>query len=181
MGAAKNSEWQNLAKLALKGDRQAYGALLTDLSSYIRNVLVSGLSRPQDADDITQDVLISIHKSLKTYDPEQPFMPWLHAIIKFRKIDYLRKHYGQKADKTVSDDVLEFSSEFVTFEAHKGEYKDIEAAMNALPDQQRRIFEMIKIEGYSAREVANEMEMNESAVKVSAHRAMKKLQDLLKT
>ena len=180
MGTSRQNDWQNLAKLSQQGDQQAYAALLTDLVPYIRSVLLGGLARPEDADDITQDVLISIHKSLKTYDASQPFLPWLHAVIKFRKIDYLRRHYARQGDKMVTDDVLEFSPEMVTFGDKAGEYKDIEAAMDQLSDQQRRIFEMIKIKGYSAKEVANEMDMNETAVKVAAHRAMKKLQDLLK-
>jgi RNA polymerase sigma-70 factor (ECF subfamily) len=127
-----------------------------------------------------QEVLISVHKSLASYSPERPFKPWLMAIMNFRRTDYLRKHYAQRQDKTTTtDENYEYESKNVTNPTHIGELKDIEAALDGLPEDHRKIFQMIKIEGYSAKEVANEMGMKESAVKVSAHRTMKKLQGML--
>ena len=152
------------------------------LSSHIlETLIIKSLSNQDAAEDIAQEVLISVHKSLASYSPDRPFKPWLMAIVNFRRTDYLRKHYAQRQDKTTStDENLEFEAANVTNSPHAGELKDIENALATLPDQQQRIFRMIKIEGYSAQEVANEMDMNESAVKVSAHRTMKKLQGLLK-
>ena len=175
-------EWQEWAIAAQGGDKRAYTQLLQSITPYIRNVIIGSLSNPSAAEDITQEVLISVHKSLSTYQPDRPFKPWLMAIVNFRRTDYLRKHYAQRRDKTTTtDENYEFEANNVTNPAHAGELKDIENALASLPEQQQRIFKMIKIEGYSAQEVANEMNMNESAVKVSAHRAMKKLQGLLKS
>ena len=173
-------QWQEWAAAAQKGDKRAYAALLGELAPYIKNVIIKSLSNPDAAEDIAQEVLISVHKSLDTYSPDRPFKPWLMAIINFRRTDYLRKHYSQRQDKTTTtDENFEFEASNVTIPNNAGELKDIEAALAQLPEQQQRIFRMIKIEGYTAQEVANEMNMNESAVKVSAHRTMKKLQGLL--
>jgi len=129
-------------------------------------------------DDITQDILISVHKSLHTFSSDRPFRPWLMSIITFRKTDFLRKHYSRRGNMQTDLDDLSFQKNHVTNPTHAGEFKDIEKAMNALPDKQRKVFEMIKIKGYSAQEVANEMNMSVSAVKVSAHRTMKKLKKI---
>ncbi|HBR69933.1 MAG TPA: RNA polymerase subunit sigma-24 [Rhodospirillaceae bacterium] len=67
----------------------------------------------------------------------------------------------------------------VTDPAHAGELKDIEDALASLPDKQRKVFELMKIKGYSASEVASEMGMTVTAVKVSAHRAAAKLKEAL--
>lgn len=177
----QTQQWQEWAIAAQGGDKRAYTLLLQSIAPYIRNVVIGSLANPTAAEDIMQEVLISVHKSLSTYQPDRPFKPWLMAIVNFRRTDYLRKHYAQRRDKTTTtDENYEFESSNVTNPAHAGELKDIENALASLPEQQQRIFKMIKIEGYSAQEVANEMNMNESAVKVSAHRAMKKLQGLLK-
>ena len=176
----QSDQWQEWAIAAQGGDKRAYARLLGALAPYIRNVVIRSLSNPDAAEDIAQEVLISVHKSLATYSPERPFKPWLMAIVNFRRTDYLRKHYAQRQDKKVrTDDNPEFLAANVTNPAHAGELKDIEAALSRLPKQQQRIFRMIKIEGFTAQEVANEMDMNESAVKVSAHRTMKKLQGFL--
>ena len=55
----------------------------------------------------------------------------------------------------------------------------IEEAMSSLPEKQRVIVELMKIEGYTAKEVAKKLDMSESAVKVSAHRTYKLLKEKL--
>jgi len=174
-------EWQSWALAAQQGDKRAYAKLLGELAPYIKNVIIKSLSNQDAAEDIAQEVLISIHKSLQTYSPERPFKPWLHAIINFRRTDYLRKYYAKKEDMTsTTTDNPEFLNQNVTNAPFAGELKDIEMALGSLPPAQKRIFEMIKIQGYTAKEVANEMNMKETAVKVSAHRSMKKIQSILK-
>lgn len=173
-------QWQEWAAAAQEGDKRAYSQLLAEIAPYVQNVIISSLANQDAAEDIMQEVLISVHKSLNSYKPDRPFKPWLMAIVNFRRTDYLRKYYSQRQDKTATtDENYEFEAQNVTKPVHAGELKDIEAALATLPEQQQRIFRMIKIEGYTAQEVANEMDMNESAVKVSAHRTMKKLQGLL--
>jgi RNA polymerase sigma-70 factor (ECF subfamily) len=177
----QSDEWQEWAVAAQGGDKRAYANLLNALAPYIRNVIVKSLSNQDAAEDIAQEVLISIHKSLASYQADRPFKPWLMAIVNFRRTDYLRKYYSQRQDKMATiDDNPEFLASNVTNPTNLGELKDIESALDTLPDQQQRIFKMIKIQGFTAQEVANELDMNESAVKVSAHRTMKKLQGLLK-
>ena len=72
-----------------------------------------------------------------------------------------------------------FKAVLITAEngAHHAAITDLTLA--DLPDKQRKVFELIKLHGYSAQEVADEMGMSVSAVKVSAHRTMNKLKDRL--
>jgi RNA polymerase sigma-70 factor (ECF subfamily) len=176
---SQDDVWKELAARAQAGDKRAYNQLLRELTPFIRNSIVGGLANPDWADDITQDVLISVHKSLKSYSSDRPFKPWLRAIVNFRRTDFLRKHYNARHNKKTTLDNPDFQSSYVTNPAHAGEYKDIEQALSELPSKQRKVFEMVKLQGYSAKEVANEIGMSISAVKVSAHRAMKKLRDRL--
>ena len=171
--------WETLAAEAQGGDKRAYNQLLKELVPYIKNNLAATLS-PDAVEDVVQEVLISVHKSLNTYSADRPFKPWLFSIISFRRTDYLRKYYADRKDKAAPLEHAEFQEGIVTNHATAGEYKDIEAALSSLPEDQRRIFTMMKIEGYSAQEVADEMKMNVSAVKVSAHRTQKKLKSMLK-
>lgn len=172
-------QWQEWAALAQKGDKKAYNKLLNAIAPYIRNVVMPSLSNSDAADDVMQEVLISVHKSLSTYSADKPFKPWLSAIINFRRTDYLRKHYAKRDDQKTSLDNPEYIAQNVTNMGHAGELKDIENALSALPEKQREIFQLIKIEGYTAEEVANKMDMKVSAVKVSAHRTAKKLKGVL--
>ncbi|NCO03144.1 MAG: sigma-70 family RNA polymerase sigma factor [Alphaproteobacteria bacterium] len=172
-------QWQEWAAAAQKGDKKSYNKLLTAIAPYIRNIVMPSLSHADAADDVMQEVLISVHKSLNTYDPSKPFKPWLSAIINFRRTDYLRKHYAKRDDQKTTLDHPEFIAQNVTNMGHAGELKDIENALSDLPKKQREIFQLIKIEGYTAEEVAEKMDMKVSAVKVSAHRTFKRLKGVL--
>lgn len=171
--------WDDLATLAQQGDQRAYSQLLGEIGIFAKNYLGGRVSDIDAVEDITQEVLISVHKSLHTYAPDRPFKPWLISIINFRRADYLRRHYARKADKTVSADILEFKKDFVTNPEYSGEYKDVETFLDGLPGRQREVFRKLKIEGYTAQEVAGQMKMSVSAVKVSAHRTLEKLKDKL--
>ncbi len=175
----KEDVWRNWAVEAQKGDKRTYNTLLKELAPFIRNYLVGGLANPDWADDITQEVLLSVHKSLGTYSPERPFRPWLMAIVNFRRTDFLRKHYNSRGNKQTPLDDINFQKTHVTNPTHAGEFKDIERALGELPEKQRKVFEMMKIQGFTAKEVAEEMGMSVSAVKVSAHRTTNKLKEKL--
>jgi RNA polymerase sigma-70 factor (ECF subfamily) len=172
----KEDMWRIWATKAQQGDKNAYNLLLKDILPYIRNIILPGCANPDWADDITQEVIISVHKSLKTYKSDYSFKSWLYSIIQFRKIDFLRAHYRLKDKKQI---LFDTQKENVTFSALSGELKDIEGALDNLSDKQRKVFKLVKIEGYSAKEVAEEMKMSVSAVKVSVHRSTAKLKEVL--
>jgi RNA polymerase sigma-70 factor (ECF subfamily) len=172
---AQNDLWQEYALQAQKGDQRAYNALLKDIAQFTHGYLIGTLSRKDWAEDIVQDVLVSVHKSLHTYSAERPFRPWLMSIIAFRRTDFLRKHYSSRSHLQTDIESPSFLASHVTNEPLAGEYKDIEAALSKLPVKQRDVFIMTKIQGYSIEEVATQLGMSESAVKVTAHRAQNKL------
>ena len=170
-----NDNWSELAGLAQKGDKSAYSSLLKSLIPYIGNFLAGKLNNADAIEDITQEVLVSVHKSLHTYSPDLKFKPWLISIINFRKADYLRRYYRKRRNVEVGLENIEFQKQYVTKTEYAGEYIDVEKALSRLPEKQRHIFELVKIHGYTAQEAADETGMSVSAVKVSVHRAQKKM------
>ena len=173
----EQDELGQLAALAQSGDKKAYNQLLVKSIPYIQNVLKGSLADQDAIEDVTQEVLISVHKALKTYSADRKFKPWLYSIIQFRRTDYLRKYYSKKENVTTDLENVEFIEKYVTNSTHAGEYKDIESALEQLPEKQKDVFVMMKVEGYTAQEVADKTGMSVSAVKVSVHRTMKKLQE----
>lgn len=126
-----------------------------------------------DVEDVVQEIIISIHKARHTYDGKRPLMPWLASIAVFRITDYLRKHYAQRKDKSVNIHELEDVLADVT--ETEGGYESIDKWLEDVPEHQKRILTLMHVEGYTAKEVGMQMNMNESAVKVAAHRALKKI------
>lgn len=160
----------------LAGDSVAYTDFLSQLSPILRRVI--GRKIPMnDIEDVLQEVLISIHKARHTYDGERPLMPWVMAITRFRMTDCLRKTYSemrhQRVDIADYENVLEAVTETVN------ENESIHGMLDGVGQRERKILSLMHMEGYTAREVGSQLGMKESAVKVTAHRAIKKIRKRL--
>lgn len=174
----KTGNFEALMKQSLNGDQQAYASLLKETSRFLRPFLAKRLSFTNEVDDLLQEILISIHKARHTYDGNRPYKPWVYAIAKFRLQDYLRAHYSdQLRDAIELSEVEESLHEHVTETAMS--YESISGEVQKLPEKQATILRLMHQEGYTAKEVAEKMGMNESAVKVAAHRAYKILRNKL--
>jgi RNA polymerase sigma-70 factor (ECF subfamily) len=129
-------------------------------------------------DDVLQEILISIHKARHTYDGQRPYKPWMFAIAKFRLQDHLRAHYADHLhDAEDLSELEEMLPEDVTETDFN--YESISAEVDKLPEKQATILRLMHQQGYTAKEVAEKIGMNESAVKVAAHRAYKILRERL--
>ena len=174
----QNDKLEKLMKQSLNGDQRAYAVLLQETSRLLRPFLSRRLSFSNEVDDLLQEILVSIHKARHTYDGNRPYKPWAYAIARFRLQDYLRAHYSDQLRHAVDFDELEESLPENVTEAGFS-YESISAEVNKLPEKQANILQLMHQQGYTAREVAEKMGMNESAVKVAAHRAYKILRGKL--
>lgn len=174
----ENTGLEDLMRQSLEGDKRAYADLLRETARLLRPFLSKRLSFDSEVDDLLQEILISIHKARHTYDGNRPYKPWVYAIARFRLQDYLRMHYA---------DHLRHAEELTGLENDLHEdvtetgisYESISAEVEKLPEKQATILRLMHQEGYTAKEVAEKMGMNESAVKVAAHRAYKVLRQKL--
>ncbi|MDY0028396.1 MAG: sigma-70 family RNA polymerase sigma factor [Pseudobdellovibrionaceae bacterium] len=170
--------WQELAVKAQSGDTSAYHDLLKSSVPVIRRSIGRTLPNSDVIDDVVQDVLLSIHKALHTYDPERPFLPWLMAIISFRRTDFLRQHYATRGNKQVSIETVDLP-DYLNSSESAVHFGDVEKALDSLPQKQKEVVELLKIKGYSTKEVSEKTGLSESAVKVTMHRALQKLKEKL--
>ena len=157
----------------LAGDAGAYRRLLDALSRHLRAYygrrLGPGLAG--DAEDLVQETLIAMHARRGTYDPAQPLTAWVHAIARYKLIDFLRR---RRVRQTLP---LDEASELLAADESEsaGARRDVEKLLATLPAKSRAVMRAVKIDGLSVAEAAAKTGMSESAVKVSVHRAMKNL------
>ena len=160
----------------LAGDGAAYADFLSQLSPILRRVI--GRKIPMgDVEDVLQEVLISIHKARHTYDGERPLMPWLMAITGFRMTDFLRKTYSEMRHNQV--DIADYENVLEAVTEAPDENESINEMLDGVGQRERKILSLMHVEGYTASEVGLQLRMKESAVKVAAHRAIKKIRERL--
>ncbi len=176
-------DWRCLMVRAQDGDRDAYRALLTDMTPYLRAMAARCLKQPSDAEDAVQDVLLTVHAIRHTYDPSRPFGPWLVAIANRRIIDRLRRQIRARSRE------IEFSHEHETFscDAANLPFDDasadaaaLHAAIATLTPDQRLAINLLKLKEMSLKEAALASGRSVSALKVAVHRAIKSLRKRLR-
>jgi len=168
---------EDLMGQALGGDSRAYAALLQQSTRHLHALLARKIA-PHDRDDVVQDILLALHKARHTYDSARPFLPWLMAIARYRLHDHWRAYYRHNSQNMDNiDDHAENLGHDVTesIETHE----ELRRGMAALSAKQRAIIEQMYGKDRSVQEVATNLGMNLSAVKVAAHRAYKALRQRL--
>jgi RNA polymerase sigma factor (sigma-70 family) len=181
--AGQERHLQSLMRAAQAGDRQAYAALLSALVPRLKEAVRQrfGFLQPHDIDDLVQDILLSLHASRATYDPNRAFLPWLRAIARNRMADGARRYARRAAHEVPSEQPPEtFPAEDANMSATG--YGDAEAlgqAMRALPPSQRQAIELMKLRQMSLKEAAAVTGTTIGALKVSVHRGMSALRKAL--
>jgi RNA polymerase sigma-70 factor (ECF subfamily) len=168
---------------AQDGERDAYRALLMDMTPFLRAMAARYFKQASDAEDAVQDVLLTVHAIRHTYDPGRPFGPWLVAIANRRIIDRLRRQIRAHSRE------IEFSHEHETFlpDAANFPFDDtsadaaaLHAAIATLTPDQRLAINLLKLKEMSLKEAAVASGRSVSALKVAVHRGIKSLRKRLR-
>jgi len=132
---------------------------------------------PSQAEDIVQEVFIKlwespdirINKSIKSY---------LFLMVRNRCIDHLRSlNIEDKNNKKLIEALILSDSANIEFDDEVS--SKIKSAIMELPEQCRNVFHMHIFDGLKHAEIAEELGISESAVKVQVYRAKNKLRDRL--
>jgi RNA polymerase sigma-70 factor (ECF subfamily) len=160
--------------LGLGGDAAAYHRFLKALSAHLRAYFRKRLfRRPDEVEDLVQETLLALHAQRHTYRHDQPLTAWVHAIARYKLVDWLRAHAAREALTDPIDDELEV---FAASDAEASDARrDLGRLMDSLPERQRLPILHVKLEGLSVAETARRTGMSESAVKVGVHRGLKAL------
>jgi RNA polymerase sigma-70 factor, ECF subfamily len=158
---------------AQHGDREAYRALLEDVSPMIAAFLRRRIPDPAELADVHQETLVHLHRARHTYDPKRPFDPWLFAIVRHTAIDHGRRRRARLSWEVLVDEPPEQVAD-----ATAADQQALDHALAGLPASQREAFEMLQVEGLSVDQAAARAGVSPGALKVRAHRAYKALRAL---
>jgi RNA polymerase sigma-70 factor (ECF subfamily) len=160
-------------RAALAGDTGAYRKFLHAVAPYIRAVARSHCRRlgvlESEAEDIVQEVLLTIHLKQGTWDRSKQIGPWVSAITRNKIIDVFRRR-GRRIDVPLEDviDILQAEDQLPEILT-----REIDFLLGQLTCRQQEIVRSISVNGTSIRETAERLKMTEVAVRVSLHRALK--------
>lgn len=182
-GDLQDEQLRLLMRSAQAGDEEAYRTLLTIVTPRIRRVVRArrAFLGSADVEDIVQDVLLSMHSVLATYDSNRPFLPWIVAIVRNRLADAARRYARQQRREVVVQelDVTFFDLTANTEDEGPGDRETLTRAIQDLPPSQRQAIELLKLQEMSLKEASVATGASVSALKVATHRAMASLKRML--
>ncbi len=173
MTVESEAELGRLMAEAQNGDRQCYEQLLTSVAGLVQAFVRRRVGDVSWVDDVVQETLIALHRARHTYDATRPFAPWMYAIAQNRLVDSLRVQRRRLLRELRPDAAPEPGRR--PLQERDALMADVRRAVAGLPDNQRRVIELLKFEELSVREVATRLGMSEANVKVTAHRGYRAL------
>ncbi|MDE0316799.1 MAG: sigma-70 family RNA polymerase sigma factor [Candidatus Poribacteria bacterium] len=169
------------------GSQKAFDELMKRYERRIFGYLLRSVRNYEDAEDLTLEVFFKAYRALDSWEPKAKFSTWLYTIASNLAIDYHRSKARQPVYVFEDEDVIE--ARLVATDISSNPEKQLEEkergriireAVDELSSKQKAVFMLTRYEGLQIREVAEALGMAEGTVKIHLHRAMKKLQTLLR-
>ncbi len=174
-----------------KNDEIAFGFLVDLFSKKVYNTCIGMLQNLEDAQDVTQEIFITIHLNIKDFKEESSLSTWIYRISVNKCLEFIRKKNRKKRSgifrsifSADGEKSIENHSDF----SHPGiqlENKErsiiLFKAIGLLPEQQQTAYILHKVEQVSYNEIAVIMEVSLSAVESLLFRAKQNLKKHLAT
>ncbi|MFN8587187.1 MAG: sigma-70 family RNA polymerase sigma factor [Candidatus Eisenbacteria bacterium] len=176
------SDEQRLLKAARAGDERALREIVQMVSGPAYRFSVGFCRNPDDAEDLVQDVMATLLRTLDSFRGESSLSTWTYIVAK--RACGRRK---QRAARMMSIEDLSpvdaDRADDAPGPAGRVEQRQLgaalEQAISELPDNQKQVLVLRDVEGLSAAEVGEILGLGERAVKSRLHRARLVLREKL--
>ncbi|WP_298903342.1 RNA polymerase sigma factor [uncultured Psychroserpens sp.] len=172
------------------GSRFAYSRLLDDFQHKVFATCLSFVPNKEDAEDIAQDVFLEVFNSISKFKGQSKLSTWIYRITTNKCLEFIRKRNTKKRfaflqpllgegfeiDRT--NYFTEINHPGIILE-HKEAGEHIFKAIHNLPDAQKVVFTLHKIDGKSYKEICDITEKSLSSIESLMFRAKKNLQKSL--
>lgn len=169
---------EELIDECIAGNALAQEQLFKRFSRKMLGVCLRYAQCEEEAEDIFQEAFIKVFRNLHSFRRECPLEAWIRRIMVNTALKFIRKNHNQKETASL-DEVLEIPDEGVEHVTDKLDREDMLKMVESLPDGYRMVFNLYAFEGYSHKEIADQLGISENTSKSQLSRARKHLQNLL--
>jgi RNA polymerase sigma-70 factor (ECF subfamily) len=161
------------------GDRDAFGVLFRRHRQHLYQLALRTCRLPEDAADCLQDALLSAHRNAAGFRGDAEVRSWLHRIVLNSCLDRIRRNKTRQA-ASLSDETITEPAASRDDIAHRETKLVVDAALLALPDDQRIALIAVDMEGYTVADAAQLLGVAEGTIKSRCARGRKRLQEELR-
>ncbi|MCS7315456.1 MAG: sigma-70 family RNA polymerase sigma factor [Bryobacterales bacterium] len=172
-----------LVKRARGGDHAAFTKLVQAYRKRILGTIARLIGRPEDVEDVGQEVFLRLFFSLDQLRTEEVFEPWLYRLTVNAAYDYLRRQRrrGEARMADLSEQQVMMADATAGTKAQQEEQQrrqvreTVQALLANLSEQDRILLVLKEIEGLSLKELEKIYRVNENALKVRLFRARQRV------
>ncbi|MCX6590907.1 MAG: RNA polymerase sigma factor [Acidobacteria bacterium] len=172
-----------LIERARSGDDAAFNEMVRAYRKRILGTISRLIGRPEDVEDVGQEVFLRLYYSMDQLRTADMFEPWLYRLTVNAAYDYLRKQKRKKesrisdlseAQVTMADAT---AGGVVTQEAQRqGTIREfVQRLLGSVSEEDRLLLLMKEVEGLSVKDLEKVYGINENAVKVRLFRARQRV------
>jgi RNA polymerase sigma-70 factor (ECF subfamily) len=163
---------RKLVNRCLAGEQAAFEELVDTYAGQVFALCFRMLRHRQDAEDVTQDSFVRALRSLRRWDPEREFLPWLLAIAGNRCRTLLSARTRRPAARPLVDGMNESAA---TLDPTHNLTEEIERALGTLRLEYRQAFLMFHEHQLSYAQISEALGCPLGTVKTWVHRARHEL------
>jgi RNA polymerase sigma-70 factor (ECF subfamily) len=174
----------DIVERAQAGDAQAFNQIVHAYRRRIFGTVSRLIGRPEDVEDVAQEVFIRLYYSLDQLRSPEVFEPWLYRLTVNAALDYLRKRRKRKMETRVADlseqqvmmaDAAAGSKAEVD-EKEKARIREmVDSLLAGVSEEDRLLLTLKEVEGLSLKELEKIYGVNENALKVRLFRARQRV------
>jgi len=174
---------QDLIEKARGGDSSAFNQVVLAYRRRILGTISRLIGRPEDVEDVAQEVFVRLYYSLDQLRTAEVFEPWLYRLTVNASYDYLRRakrrNESRMADLSeqqvlMADSVAGGRQE--DDERQKGRAREfMEALFRHVSEEDRLLLTLKEVEGLSLKELEQVYSISENALKVRLFRARQRV------
>lgn len=168
---------------ARQGDDSAFAQVVQAYRKRILGTIARLIGRPEDVEDVGQEVFLRLYFSLDQLRTPEMFEPWLYRLTVNAAYDYLRRQRRRQesrmADLTEQQVLMADAvagSQQARTDREKGRLRElVDSLLGTLSEQDRILLTLKEIEGLSLKELEKIYRVNENALKVRLFRARQRV------
>jgi RNA polymerase sigma-70 factor (ECF subfamily) len=175
-------EFEQIQK-ARSGDDAAFNQVVLAYRKRIMGTIARLIGRPEDVEDVAQEVFLRLYYSLDQLRTPEVFEPWLHRLTVNASYDYLRKqrrrNESRMADLSEQQVVMADATaggKANSDQKHRTQVKELlDSLLGSLSKEDQILLKLKEVEGLSLRELEKIYRVKENALKVRLFRARQRV------
>jgi RNA polymerase sigma-70 factor, ECF subfamily len=173
----------DLIRSAQKGDDAAFNEIVQSYRKKVLGTVSRLIGRPEDVEDVGQEVFLRLYFSLDQLRAPEMFEPWLYRLTVNAAYDYLRKYKRRLGPRMADLTELQVQladadagGKLAVEEQRRAQIREfVQGLLSEVSEEDRLLLTLKEVEGLSLKELEKIYNVNENALKVRLFRARQRI------